>query len=347
MPTTLRSTREVFELNTELLAQSWLGQDPLVGHPNAAGRITSVYVPGPFGRFGNNFYQIANAVIVADRLDAPEVQLPPFQLSPACHTVPTGAILLTNRQADQAGRATLSGHFYAPFGLEALFADMPTARMVEIVRPIARTYYKELIDKAAAEKRRTIAAHFRGGDIYDVSIPAHPWYVQPPAAFYIFAIAHARRSNAYDEVRLVIEDLSNPAIAEVRRFLEDENIPHAIEQRSLEEDVVSLLSATCIVASSSTLPEATAIMSDHLRSVYGFRTLASQTDFRPFFQSRVEAAINCLGVKGFIVDDSSCMYTPQKSWSNSAAQRERVIDFPVGNLRIYDTGYDNVRGHSG
>ena len=84
--------------------------------------------------------------------------------------------------------------------------------------------------------------HFRGGDIF---LPGgtHPWYVQPPASFYVKALKFAMAELGVTSAHLVFQDRTNPCVGIVENYLATQGVAFISQSSSLLEDVATLLGA--------------------------------------------------------------------------------------------------------
>jgi hypothetical protein len=229
-------------------------------------------------------------------------------------------------------RRMLVGSFYAPFGCEALFMEDPIKDVHSVLQKVMRPVYASLIDTPVSARK--LVLHIRAGDIFSTFI--HPWYVQPPASFYLKSLAHALDETSYDEVHVVYEDRSNPTIEIVEAFLEKQGIHFISRASDMTTDLRRLASATCIIASSSTFVEASAMLSQELQSYYSFRSHSSQSSLSPFLQTRVGQILKAKGARCYLVQDLAFNYTDERDWKNSADQIELMKSYDIANLHLFE-----------
>lgn len=319
-----------YKIDLDLGKGSAIGQPDVTFGPGAQKSIERLVV-ARYSRFGNNFFQILHAMAIAARLRIACVSLQGFGVVQPMPFDPELGFEIVLDGAE-ASDADASGGFYAPFGFEALVQTFDDGAVTNLIRRCRPHLYAGLV--ANAPVRNAMVLHFRGGDIFSTHI--HPWYVQPPASFYLEALDHALGRDDYDVVQLMSEDRLNPALPEVERGLEARGIPFVFRLDDLSTDLSSLLGCRCLVASYGTFCEAAALLSSNLESYYAFRAHSSQADLRPFFQSKVGPLLVSRGTRCFIIDDYGFDYIWPRTWQNSEPQRAQMIAFPGSHLRIYE-----------
>jgi hypothetical protein len=176
---------------------------------------------------------------------------------------------------------------------------------------------------------------FRGGDVF-AGDPPNPWYVQPPASYYMQAVAMARAELGVQRVTLVYEDRSNPAVAIVEDRLAADGVPFTRQSASLIEDLGCLAGARHLVVPHSTLGEAAALLSDHIETYVGFRSFESHAHLHQRPQPLLLGVLRQKGVRAVLIADTADDYIPARSWDASPAQRAMIGTYPMANLRLLE-----------
>jgi hypothetical protein len=298
------------------------------------GTIQAIRIGQRYGRFGNNFYQLLNALMIARRLACRELQIPPIDASPSVLPMTIEEIRVTGFPAGADVKPTLVGSFYAPVGFERFLGDFGSPFAFDTVHRYVRPIFRELLAGIKPLGRNVLAMHFRGGDVFATDSPAHCWYVQPPASYYIAALEFAQRHFGVDSACLVFEDRSNPAIDNVEHELARRHVPCTLQSADLIADLRFLLGAQHIVQSYGTFCEAIAILSECCESFFGFRRFSTQHDMEAFPQSRVEELVRHNGARTVLIEDTDQQYIPPKGWDASDKQLDLLRNFPQNLLTV-------------
>ena len=315
-------------------ARAGMGQDPVRLH--APGGVTqppdAIRITWPYGNLGNTLYQVLNAALVAGAGGFRHLLLGRMGLRPF-DAFTIGDLRVSH--GDVAPGACLEGSFYVPFGCEAAVRAGRSFDVADFTRHLTDHLYGDLAAVAGEDR---IAVHIRSGDdVFDVKGPVHPSYLQPPAAYYIKAIAHAHACHGNATVDLVYGDRANPAIAIVEAHLARAGIAFRSATGGITDDYRRLTSARTVIASASTFVETAALVSRNLRAYYSFRDHCSQGEFKPFMQARVSSILDARGVRCVLVDDVSRTYTNKWCWADTPEQWAAIRDFPIENLRVFDS----------
>ena len=314
-------------------ARPSMGQDPVQAYPDAFGKVDTVRVTRAYGRFGNNVYQLLNAAIVARYGGFRRLVVPPLALAPAFATF-TLDDLSIEPDVGAPLDGCLAGSFFVPYGCEAAALRCGSSELAALVRRLADGLFGHTFD--APIGAATIALHFRSGDVFRPgAVPAA--YVQPPAAFYLKALEHARAEGGDGLVDLVYEDRANPAIAVVEDELRRRAVAFRSDASGTAEDLRRLLSASTVVASASTFVEAAALLSRRLRRYYSFREHGSQAEFKPFAQARIGGVLRSRDARCVLIDDVSRTYVNKWQWTAAPEQRRAVAAFDAAQLRLYES----------
>jgi hypothetical protein len=299
------------------------------------GRISAIQLVRD-GRFGNALYQILHTALLARRHGWHSIALHPFEGAPAQPITHAGGLAF--HRPDLPGGElppgpVLHGQFlYAPrFGedLAALSVQDVHAAVTDILRPL----FRPLVAQAAALDLATLVLHFRAGDIF-VDTHIHPFYVQPPASYYLAAVAHARRHLGVTSVRLVTEDRGNPAIDIVEDALRRQGIDVTVQSASFLEDLACLLGAAHLVAPYGTFCEIAALLSDRLRSYTAFRQFESHHDFQQRRIPFLRGALHAAGIRCIRISDPAHDYIPPNAWERTPAQMQQMRYFPLHRLAV-------------
>ncbi len=318
-------------------ARAGMGQEPVRLHVPAGadpGEVPdAIRIAWPYGNLGNTIYQVLNAALVAgaggfrhlllDRMTG----LRPFEPFTIDGLRVGGDDVVTGPRYE--------GTFYVPFGFEAAVAARPSFDVAGFTRRLTDRLYGDL---AAVNAETRIAVHIRSGDdVFGVTGPIHPSYLQPPAAYYVRAIADARAHYGDALVDLVYGGRSNPAVAIVEAHLARAGIAFRSATGGVADDYRRLTGASVVIASASTFVETAALVSRNLRAYYSFRDHCSQSEFKPFMQAKVGTILAARGVRCVLVDDVSRGYTNKWCWSDTPEQHAAIRDFAIENLRLYDS----------
>lgn len=320
-------------IDLALAGRGAMGQDPLVALPDAAGRVETVAISRPYGRLGNNLYQLLNAALVARGLGLRRVLVPEGMVCRGRMDATAVAELTVAPFAGAEATGCLHGSHFVPFGCEAAVLRVDDAAAEALARGLCDALLGDVLATAAEATEPTIAVAFRGGDVFGLGAPAA--YVQPPAAYYLRAIAHARAAAPNCPVDLVCADRANPALPIVEDALAAAGVRFRSREADARSDLARLCAAQALVSCPSTFVDAAALTSRRLRTLYSFREHAFQSEFRPFMQWRLPAVLRHRGVAGVLIDDASRTYANKWQWDASPAQLDAIRDYDAGNLRLY------------
>jgi hypothetical protein len=288
-----------------------------------------------YGRFGNNFYQLWNSTMLARVMNCSSLEIPEIDDGPDNLPIRVDELRIAAHSKVQQHGATLAGNFYWPSGMEAILGPYSTVFALDTVRRFVNPLYKKYHSACGSLGPHTLVMHFRGGDIFSPGINA-PWYVQPPASYYIRAFEFAVLRLAISAVHLVFEDKTNPAVDVVIDYLSGRGICYSYQSSSLFEDAITVMSGHHIVAGYGTFCEAIGLMSNVIETYFGFRQISSQKPIEFWGQSRIEDVLRQKGVRMFIIDDPDRSYTPQETWDNSSEQLSTIRSYPIQKLRLME-----------
>jgi hypothetical protein len=306
------------------------GQMPITIAGSTSGVPISYLEIEPYGRFGNNIYQIINAYWMSKSLKFRTIVLNRFDF--ISESVGHGVEIRLAKNFKNFQKLGLRGHFFGPNGFEEIFRTTNQSKneLRRVINMLGATYSNLT---ARARKKKSIAMHFRSGDVF--TGVGHIFYVQPPASYYIKCFNHANQKDNYDLIELVYEDRKNPAIEIVEGALAARGIAFASRSATVEDDICRLLSADCIISSCGSFCEGISYLSKYLKKYYCFRTPSSQEFWHPFSQCWTASLISVKGADLYICDEFEPGYISPRSWSNSVEQRDAIRLFPENRLRIY------------
>jgi hypothetical protein len=289
------------------------------------GRVEAFYVNATQGRFGNHVHQIGSAVCLAQHLGVPRVYLGTLPMLEIDRPIRFGdvTVLPDSELRRDRPKGVLCGTFYYRKTLGHAFEDMSYRDVVAAARAVGQPIFRHLAPDSAFKPEATdLVVHFRAGDLFARPDP-HTNYAQPPLAFYRLCVDFARAQLGVRRIVLVYEDDGNPCVAGLKAWLDEIGVQHVSHARTLEEDLAVLLAASHCVFGRGTFGLAVAILSGNLRTLFyswlepNFGTMAEVSGFRP--------------VK---VLDAARGYIRRGDWRNTPEQRQMMLDYPIGNLRL-------------
>jgi hypothetical protein len=323
---------DLHDLDERVMATTPFGEHPptidIVPGREFRGVVEAIRICGRYGRFGNNFYQLLNALIIARRLGCRELHIPFVEATPNSLPLTVEEITVTGPRLGNPVKPTLVGTFYAPIGFERLFEDFGSRFTVDTIERYVCPIFQGFMAGIEPLGPNVVAMNFRGGDVFAKDGSAHRWYVQPPASFYVTVFEHARRQFDVDRACLVFEDRSNPALERVAAELAEQHVPFTLQSADLSTDLRCLLGADHIVRPYGTFCEAIAMLSSHCRSFYSFRNFSTQYDMGSFPQSKVQELVWLRGARTILVVDKNHGYIPPREWRASDEQLALVKTYP-------------------
>jgi hypothetical protein len=299
------------------------------------GRVEAIRITEN-GRFGNIFYQILHAIMLGRQLGCHTILVFPFAGCPKASEIQVEELRVVFRPDCchiEPRSPTLVGHFFHSFPFESALRAVSAAFVWETVQRYMKPLFVEACAIAGSVGSRTLVMSFRSGDIFRGET-ASPWYVQPPASYYMQALQFARTELGVIDVRLVFEDRGNPTIAVVESNLHAQGVPFAIQSGSFFEDFACLVGATHLVAPYSTFGEVAAILSDRIETYFGFRNLESHQHIHRRPEPLLLGVLQTKGIRAVLIDDVAGGYIAPRSWNRSGAQLRLMCDYPMKNLRI-------------
>jgi hypothetical protein len=286
------------------------------------------------GRFGNVFYQLLHAVLLARHLSCLTVELFPFEGGPPEGSREIAGLTFVCSRIHNTSRPTLVGHFFNSYVFQSALTGFDPNMVVEIVDTVLRPLFCHL-PAHNPQDGAAMVMNFRGGDIFRGD-PVPEWYLQPPASYYTKAALFARERLGVERITIVAEDRCNPALAVTEAALHQNGFAVTFQSSSLETDIGVMLSARSLVSPFSTLCEALAMLSTSLQTYFAFRQFESHRHLhirRPALLTRV---LKAHGVRPVRIIDRMRDYIPPLSWRRTDAQIRMMRDFPVECLDVQD-----------
>lgn len=294
----------------------------------------TLYIQEQYGRFGNNIYQILHAVIIARYIGIGFIECKFYFRKRHAESYIFDNIVMYFGIDETSGPPEIRATLFYPYGFEICFNSLNYYNVKKDAERLGRLFFNQHIDSLPSNKK-TVAFHFRAGDIFSENGAVHPLYVQPPLSYYVLALDHICETTSDFEVYVVFEDNRNPVIKKFINILEGRGIPHILQSSSLEDDAYSIATAHCIVSSFSTFCEALALMSENIRRWYAFRTVTAHGDeMQPFVPNKFREIMHSDGVEIFVIEDRLGQYIAPKTWNSSVDQIDTMQSYPVSSLEV-------------
>ena len=293
-------------------------------------------VGGPYGRFGNNMYQLFNCLFLVDIFNS---TIDVSKLSNLNWLVNINDLMKNVNGQKFINRRLIIDHNYfylntvgqkinrwSPFKLRGdlnYWINFRIGNNIINHRELSRKYIlnnlREEFSNVSAMSERVCCIHIRSGDIFKrrlgSSMPKD--YVQPPLAFYLKIIQDYW--DDYDKFLIVTEmDRSNPCINRLRMV----GNKVEIQSKSLKEDIKTMLSAQTLVIGTSTLPICLAQISTNLKRIFICDRLAHNYQNRGNFDKDIEIIL-CRFKKTYI---------PKQTWVCSLEQVMKMINYKMSDL---------------
>jgi FkbM family methyltransferase len=298
------------------------------------GKVTALRAE-PVGGIGNVFYDLLNACLIARVLGCAALELPDLETGLEQLPFAVDGLRIERAGPARTDGAVLAGPFYWPNGFEPLLQNYGTEFLLDTIDRFIRPIFTNLLNAAGPSSSRVLAMHFRAGDIFFPG-GTHPWYVQPPASFYLKALRFAMENLGVRTVLMVFQDRSNPTVDIVSEFLIQQKIPFISQSSTMFADMVALMSADHLVAPYGTFCEMAGLLSKRIRTYFGFRTISTQTEIKFWAQSRAEGVLQAKGLRTFLIDDVDGSYIAPNTWTNTPEQIVLMREFPEAKLRLVE-----------
>jgi hypothetical protein len=271
------------------------------------------------GRFGNNLRQILHAVHVAKSIGAARLYI--GEVNIGRFTVPWafGNLWLIPSPPPR-DEPVLQGTFFYRNAFKNLFDKFDGARALAVVSGVITPMLRNRWGCSNAKAEDVLHIHIRSGDTFS-GRSVHPKYVPPPVAYYLSAVRLFQMRFRWPKIVIVVEDSRNPSVAMVYRALRSQGLSVSLFCCDFERTVRELLSATNLVTSVGSFATMTALASEHITSVYGFKNIAHRDTFI------------AKGIDITMVLDGVGDYIPQGTWANTPWQVHQVLNYPASALR--------------
>lgn len=302
--------------------------------PVFSGRVEALRLI-EMGRFGNVFFQLLHAAMIARRIGVTTIEVFPFRGAPPVPFIEAGGLRFVFNVTDPPTRPTFVGAFFHTFTFPGLLNGVPESHVTDIVDHVLRHIFAHLLDAGPQGAPDTIVAHLRGGDVFEPgSAPIN--YVQPPASYYHLACLQARESFGVRHVVLVSEDRRNPAIVLLEQSLVRSGFTVRFQSASFEADASLVVNAAHIVASFGTFCEALGMLSTRVHSYTAFRHFESHRLYRRDMKRHSETllVLQAHGVKAVRIVDTDNTYVGPESWDMSDATLQLLCEYPQSGLHI-------------
>lgn len=267
-------------------------------------------------RFANSVMQLSNAIQTAISLGVSRIYLPKlWYLKSGSHVIEGNIELINEGQHDLAGdQLVLAGNYFRTVALKPLLRHRLRHR--RLLRDVRNLLTLDINNQGYAKDELVI--YIRSGDIFSSPSP-HPSYGQPPLAFYRKVVLLRK----WKTVRVVFQDLSNPVIQPLLKWLSDHCDQVVPVSGELRDDLNVLLSARFLVSGKGTFCSAVSALSQQLRKVYSF-----DREFKSWGNKKV---------KNVIFADPAENYVRRichGNWSNTPEQRRLMMDYPDEAIQV-------------
>lgn len=278
-------------------------------------RSASLILVAAHGRFGNSIRNVAYALAVAKRLGVEEVVAKSLPQFPFGSWSVSEGLTLTHNPALRPRfvknpKTVLGGDFFLRARLPVDIDGFDFSTIGKSLRHVLSTPNRGLLPED------TLVIHLRSGDAFREKPNAG--LAQPPLSFYVEAISHTRPSL----VTIVFESDENPVIGALQDWLRTRGIPFQTQSSDFSADLSTLLSAQSLVLARGTLGSALLLLSSNLKTIVVF----DKQDLGVFPKAEAPRVLR--------VADKAGDYarTVIGSWTNSAFQREQMLEYPQTNL---------------
>lgn len=267
-------------------------------------------------RFGNNIYQLHNAIAFARHFGIKKIYINEFAFLE--QSVLSDGIEMIRDNPNKHEKVFEHKFFYAH--------ELPASGFY-LYDADSKAIFKELVQNVLKynkiKKTNELYIHIRSGDIFTRRKPK--WnYIQPPLAYYQKIIQDRNPSG----VVVVFENYKNPTIEPLIAWLYDNKINHRIQSSVIFKDVKQLLRAKTIVAGKGSFAPIIAC-------------LGSAEEIIVFRRPDIPALLEKCGVKIISYHDADGEYI--KKWQISALcgeehdrQLKQMIEYPIENIRLYE-----------
>jgi hypothetical protein len=210
----------------------------------------------PFGRFGNNFYQICNAIACSRVLGVKTIYVPPGFMFFNRTFVTTDSIRVIPNRPCSYKDLVRSQFWY--FSL-----DMGSCLGVS-AQEVCDTFRAEfyMLFPADPSEKHILYLYVRSGDVWQ-PLAKNILYAPSPCSFYLDGASFSR---THDNVQIISEDKGNPCIP----LLVQHGAKHI--QQSLRSDISILMWAHQLMAGISSFVRAILMLSRERKILYTYNT---------------------------------------------------------------------------
>lgn len=274
--------------------------------------LSRIVVNGKKIGWANQVIRLARAILVAQSLEVPRVQIDSIEGFPQEYRVDSITVEgLDKRDTSPA----LVGEFFYARTLAPIIQASGTelAEIMKLIGPHCA------FGSQSPRSVSTLTIHIRSGDIYSKK-RVHSDYGQPPFAF----IKKVLERGAWSEVVVVRENNRSPVVRKTIAYLARRKIPFILTGENIETAVAELFRAQNLVLSTGTFSIPALCMSQSIRNVYFFEEdpterwgVGSIDAFRARFTEKT----------GFFV---KLVWRP---WKNTRLQRLALRRWPAYSIR--------------
>jgi hypothetical protein len=277
-------------------------------------------------RFGNNVYQLYNAILFANQIKAAAIDVSGLSLfnmfrkdfvSYVCFN---GVKLINDPKIKDD---IITDKFFHPHDF-AGYEFKPD-------RTISKLVFQDIkqamgISSKIIGKSEDIVCHIRSGDIFLRDRPKHN-YTQPPVSFYLKAVED--NLDRHNKVKIVFENKANPCVNGLCQELEKRKIGFICQSGTLTEDILSILEAKTVVSGKGTFIPMIASISGKTEKLIVFRKdVIFNSSFFDYLNVKVETYI-----------DNGNDYIPDREWKicrpptkEALEQLDMIVSYPLENI---------------
>lgn len=220
-------------------------------------------------RFGNNIYQLHNAIAFARYYGIQTVYIDDMasilDLNPMFQACVLRDGLRISAKKPLSSDRIMAHKFFYPHEFNGMDIS-ETADSKSIFAEIS----KHILQIKTAGTSNYIHAHIRSGDIFVRRRPKIN-YTQPPLAFYQKAVLNCIASGKYKGVVVCYEDDLNPVSLELVPWLNSQGITNKTQSSKFKHDFANLITARCLIAGKGSLIPMIACLSGKIEKLCVFR----------------------------------------------------------------------------
>lgn len=281
------------------------------------------------GRFGNNVYQVYNAILFANQIGIKTIDVSElgiflmFQKQFHSYACSNGITLVNGVKTN---KNVILGKFFHPHDF-AGYEFKPDYSL-------ATSVFSDIRNAMGLPEKNTTArnlvCHIRSGDIFIREKPKEN-YTQPPASFYIKAVEE--NFDGHDTVVVVYEDTNNPAVKVLCNWLEQQKIPFSKQSKKITQDIVTISNAKTVVCGKGTFVPMIVGLSGTINTVIYFRKdIILNEDF-----------YKTINVNNTTYIDKDNDYIPTTGWKicvppteEANKQLKMIVEYKKENIILYN-----------